>query len=58
MEGKKLDASTGYTCISCRLVFANSALQREHYQTEWHRYNVKRQVSYSFTFEYILISDF
>uniref|UniRef100_A0AC35G9P0 C2H2-type domain-containing protein n=1 Tax=Panagrolaimus sp. PS1159 TaxID=55785 RepID=A0AC35G9P0_9BILA len=41
----RLDPNTGYTCISCRLVFASSALQRDHYQTEWHRYNVKRQVT-------------
>lgn len=41
----KLDPNTGYTCISCRLVFATSALQRDHYQSEWHRYNVKRQVT-------------
>lgn len=45
MEKGKLDASTGYTCISCRLVFANGTLQRNHYQSEWHRYNVKRQVA-------------
>uniref|UniRef100_A0A7E4UQX2 C2H2-type domain-containing protein n=1 Tax=Panagrellus redivivus TaxID=6233 RepID=A0A7E4UQX2_PANRE len=41
----KLDPSTGFTCISCRLVFATSALQRDHYQGEWHRYNIKRQVA-------------
>jgi len=42
-SSKKLD--TGLTCISCRLVFANFDLQREHYRTDWHRYNVKRQVA-------------
>uniref|UniRef100_A0A914EBW7 C2H2-type domain-containing protein n=1 Tax=Acrobeloides nanus TaxID=290746 RepID=A0A914EBW7_9BILA len=31
--------------MNCRLVFANPDLQREHYRSEWHRYNVKRQVA-------------
>lgn len=44
MAESKFDASTGLTCISCRLVFFNSEIQRDHYKTEWHRYNVKRQV--------------
>uniref|UniRef100_A0A915ARB5 U1-type domain-containing protein n=1 Tax=Parascaris univalens TaxID=6257 RepID=A0A915ARB5_PARUN len=43
MSGK-LDASTGLTCICCRVVFANSDIQRDHYRTDWHRYNLKRKV--------------
>lgn len=47
MDSTKItfDPSTGHTCMTCRLVFATSEIQREHYQSEWHRYNVKRQVS-------------
>uniref|UniRef100_F1KYZ8 Zinc finger protein 622 n=1 Tax=Ascaris suum TaxID=6253 RepID=F1KYZ8_ASCSU len=44
MSGK-LDATTGLTCICCRVVFANSDIQREHYRTDWHRYNLKRKVA-------------
>lgn len=42
---QKLDPKTGFTCVNCRLVFADADLQREHYRSEWHRYNVKRQVA-------------
>ncbi|VDM37081.1 unnamed protein product [Toxocara canis] len=41
----KLDPSTGLTCISCRVVFANSEVQRDHYRCDWHRYNLKRKVA-------------
>lgn len=34
-----------FTCISCRVVFANSELQKAHYRTDWHRYNLKRKVA-------------
>ncbi|RVE71387.1 hypothetical protein OJAV_G00051310 [Oryzias javanicus] len=26
-----------YTCISCRVAFANGEVQRAHYKTDWHR---------------------
>ncbi|VDK51591.1 unnamed protein product [Anisakis simplex] len=45
MNANKLDASTGLTCISCRVVFANGEIQRDHYRSEWHRYNIKRRVA-------------
>eukprot|EP01112_Ceratiomyxa_fruticulosa_P021569 TRINITY_DN7634_c0_g7_i1.p1 TRINITY_DN7634_c0_g7~~TRINITY_DN7634_c0_g7_i1.p1 ORF type:complete len:381 (+),score=71.65 TRINITY_DN7634_c0_g7_i1:184-1326(+) len=32
------------TCITCRLLFANSAEQVSHYKTELHRFNLKRKV--------------
>lgn len=48
MSGK-LDATTGLTCICCRVVFANSDIQREHYRTDWHRYNLKRKVQVNWT---------
>ena len=38
-------SSTGYTCISCRVVFAGADLQRAHYKTDWHKYNLKRKVA-------------
>lgn len=38
-------ASYGYTCITCRVAFADADLQRGHYKTDWHRYNLKRKVA-------------
>ncbi|KAI6209342.1 C2H2-type domain-containing protein [Aphelenchoides besseyi] len=40
-----LNPRSGFTCVTCRLVFANGDLQRKHYSSEWHRYNAKRQVA-------------
>ncbi|EYB86217.1 hypothetical protein Y032_0283g1324 [Ancylostoma ceylanicum] len=40
-----LDPSTGFTCVACHLVFKTADLQRDHYRTDWHRYNLKRQVA-------------
>lgn len=34
-----------YTCITCRVAFADGDLQRTHYKTDWHRYNLKRKVA-------------
>jgi len=42
-----------YTCITCRVVFADkegndgvsAELQKAHYKTDWHRYNLKRKVA-------------
>nr|CAG4638452.1 EOG090X06E3 [Cyclestheria hislopi] len=34
-----------YTCISCHVAFKEAGLQREHYKTDWHRYNLKRKVA-------------
>lgn len=33
-----------YTCITCHVAFPHAELQREHYKTDWHRYNLKRKV--------------
>lgn len=38
-------AMTSYTCISCRVAFADGEVQRAHYKTDWHRYNLKRKVA-------------
>jgi len=32
------------TCITCRVGFRDGDLQRDHYKTDWHRYNLKRKV--------------
>ena len=34
-----------FTCITCRVAFADADLQRAHYKTDWHRYNLKRKVA-------------
>ena len=34
-----------FTCITCRVSFADSEIQRRHYKTDWHRYNLKRKVA-------------
>ena len=34
-----------YTCINCRVAFQNAEAQREHYRSDWHRYNLKRKVA-------------
>jgi len=45
---------TSYTCIACRVMFAAkddgpaaeaAELQKAHYKTDWHRYNLKRKVA-------------
>uniref|UniRef100_A0A3P9AA06 Cytoplasmic 60S subunit biogenesis factor ZNF622 n=1 Tax=Esox lucius TaxID=8010 RepID=A0A3P9AA06_ESOLU len=43
----KVHATTmsSYTCISCRVAFADGEIQRAHYKTDWHRYNLKRKVA-------------
>eukprot|EP00002_Diphylleia_rotans_P003609 TRINITY_DN124_c0_g1_i5.p1 TRINITY_DN124_c0_g1~~TRINITY_DN124_c0_g1_i5.p1 ORF type:complete len:409 (-),score=82.65 TRINITY_DN124_c0_g1_i5:1644-2870(-) len=33
------------TCITCRLQFASIALQKDHYKTDLHRFNLKRKVA-------------
>lgn len=34
-----------FTCIACRVAFHTADLQRSHYRTDWHRYNLKRKVA-------------
>lgn len=34
-----------FTCINCSVKFQNAEIQREHYKTDWHRYNLKRKVA-------------
>lgn len=37
--------SNSFTCISCRVTFGEAEIQRQHYKTDWHRYNLKRKVA-------------
>lgn len=34
-----------FTCITCGVTFKNTDIQRQHYKTDWHRYNLKRKVA-------------
>ncbi|XP_016840333.2 zinc finger protein 622 [Nasonia vitripennis] len=34
-----------YTCITCRVAFRDLEVQRQHYKSDWHRYNLKRKVA-------------
>ena len=36
---------SAFTCISCRVAFADGDIQRAHYKSDWHRYNLKRKVA-------------
>lgn len=36
--------SGSLSCITCGVVFKTADLQREHYKSDWHRYNLKRRV--------------
>ena len=38
-------STQAYTCITCRVAFASPDLQRAHYKSDWHRYNLKRKVA-------------
>lgn len=40
-----MSASSPYTCITCHVAFNSGELQRAHYKTDWHRYNLKRKVA-------------
>jgi len=33
-----------HTCIGCRIKFESADLQRCHFKTEWHSYNLKRKI--------------
>ncbi|CAK8682747.1 unnamed protein product [Clavelina lepadiformis] len=37
-------STTNYTCITCHVAFTNADVQRLHYKSDWHRYNLKRKV--------------
>lgn len=37
--------ATAYTCASCHARFEDAPMQRAHYRSDWHRYNLRRKVS-------------
>ncbi|KAL1924791.1 uncharacterized protein VTP21DRAFT_4445 [Calcarisporiella thermophila] len=37
--------SSLFTCLACHVAFHTSDHQKEHYRTDWHRYNLKRKVA-------------
>ncbi|XP_053657683.1 cytoplasmic 60S subunit biogenesis factor ZNF622 [Anopheles marshallii] len=36
---------SSFTCLNCGVRFATAEMQREHYKTHWHRYNLKRKLA-------------
>lgn len=40
-----MSSTSPYTCITCHVAFQTGDLQRAHYKTDWHRYNLKRKVA-------------
>lgn len=40
-----LTPSSGlFTCLACQVAFQSAEAQRNHYRSDWHRYNLKRKV--------------
>lgn len=39
------------TCNACNKEFEGEVDQKEHYRSEWHRYNLKRKVFLRFSIE-------
>lgn len=37
--------TASFTCLNCSVRFQNAEMQREHYKTDWHRYNLKRKIA-------------
>lgn len=42
---RKENMAQSFTCVSCRVAFKDAEIQREHYKSEWHRYNLKRKIA-------------
>ncbi|KAL1240748.1 Cytoplasmic 60S subunit biogenesis factor [Trichinella spiralis] len=40
-----MSLTTGASCNTCRVVFENRTLQRQHFHSEWHVYNLKREIA-------------
>ncbi|KAJ3414841.1 hypothetical protein HDV05_005998 [Chytridiales sp. JEL 0842] len=38
-------AAALFTCLACHVAFRTADHQREHYRSDWHRYNLKRKVA-------------
>lgn len=39
-----LPPGVNFTCMACRVGFALADAHREHFKSDWHRYNLKRKV--------------
>ncbi|GAA5797850.1 hypothetical protein HPULCUR_003246 [Helicostylum pulchrum] len=45
MSDQEIASPSGlFTCLSCQVAFQTPESQRNHYRSEWHRYNLKRKV--------------
>lgn len=38
-------SESSHTCLNCNVKFQDADGQRDHYKTDWHRYNLKRRVA-------------
>lgn len=38
-------SESAHTCLNCNVKFKDADVQRDHYKTDWHRYNLKRRVA-------------
>ena len=36
--------TSGLTCVSCHVVFSDPLLHKNHFQTDWHRFNIHRNL--------------
>jgi len=45
MEQVIVGMSESLTCIACRLEFSDNLVMREHYKTDFHRFNLKRKAA-------------
>lgn len=36
---------SSFTCITCHVLFTGPEIQRNHYKSDWHRYNLKRKIA-------------
>ncbi|KAI7901815.1 C2H2 type zinc-finger-domain-containing protein [Cokeromyces recurvatus] len=44
-DQEQVTPSSGlYTCLACQVAFQSAEGQRNHYRSDWHRYNLKRKV--------------
>lgn len=39
------DRMMQFTCLNCQVVFKTRDLHRDHYKSDWHRYNLKRKIA-------------
>jgi len=38
-------AEPTYTCVTCQVMYRDPELHRDHFKSDWHRYNLKRKVA-------------